>query len=103
MTLRRILAFLVLAALMLASVPRAEAWLRLSAGHPVIKVDWQDPELLPRRFRNHCFFDPVRGRFYCADHCGLGYQFYYCSRESFGCCRVGFGYCDWRGLLRCAP
>ena len=34
---------------------------------------------------------------------GLIYQFYFCSRQSFGCCRVGFGYCDWTGLLRCAP
>ena len=40
---------------------------------------------------------------YCSDHCGSDYQFYFCSRESFGCCRVGFGYCDWNGLLRCHP
>jgi len=74
-----------------------------SALLPLLRVDWQDPQALPRRFRNHCAFDANHGRFYCADHCGLGYQFYFCSRASFGCCRVGYGYCDWRGALRCAP
>ena len=69
----------------------------------VIRVDWQDPEALPPRFRNHCSIDSGSGRPYCADHCGKGYQLYYCTPESFGCCRVGFGYCDWRGRLRCHP
>jgi hypothetical protein len=70
---------------------------------PVIQVDWQAPQSLPRRFRNHCASDPFSGRPYCSDHCGSDYQFYFCSRQSFGCCRVGFGYCDWSGLLRCHP
>jgi Tfp pilus assembly protein PilV len=70
---------------------------------PVIQVDWQAPQSLPRRFRNHCASDPFSGRPYCSDHCGSEYQFYFCSRQSFGCCRVGFGYCDWSGLLRCHP
>jgi hypothetical protein len=68
-----------------------------------LRVDWQDPATLPPRFRNHCSIDSWSGRPYCADHCGLGYQFYYCTPESFGCCRVGFGYCDWYGHLRCHP
>lgn len=68
---------------------------------PLIQVDWQVPQSLPRRFRNHCASDPFSGRPYCSDHCGSDYQFYFCSRHSFGCCRVGFGYCDWTGLLRC--
>ena len=81
------------AALPMAAPPRAT----------VIKVDWQWPHLLPRRFRNHCAIDATSGQPYCSDHCGLDYQFYLCSPGSFGCCRIGYGYCDWSGLLRCHP
>jgi hypothetical protein len=81
-----------------AAVPVAP----LSAANP-LRVDWQDPQALPRRFRNHCYTDAFSGRPYCSDHCGGEYQFYYCSPHAFGCCRVGFGYCDWSGLLRCHP
>jgi hypothetical protein len=73
------------------------------AGVPPVAVDWQGPRSLPPRFRNHCRYDPVRGRWYCANHCGPDYQFYFCSPESFGCCHPGYGYCDWKGHLRCAP
>jgi hypothetical protein len=66
-------------------------------------VDWQPPWVLPPRFRNHCGYDRNRGRWYCANHCGLDYAFYYCSPASFGCCHRGYGYCDWKGHLRCAP
>ena len=69
---------------------------------PLTAVDWQPPAALPRAFRNHCHFDG-EGRFYCSNHCGLDYQFYYCTAASFGCCRPGYGYCDWKGHLRCAP
>lgn len=69
---------------------------------PLIAADWQNPAALPRAFRNHCHFDG-EGRFYCSNHCGLDYQFYLCTPASFGCCRPGFGYCDWKGHLRCAP
>jgi len=69
---------------------------------PLIAADWQPPEALPRAFRNHCHFDGA-GRFYCSNHCGLDFQFYFCTPVSFGCCRPGFGYCDWKGHLRCAP
>lgn len=69
---------------------------------PLTNVDWQPPAALPRAFRNHCHFN-AEGRFYCSNHCGLDYQFYYCTPASFGCCRPGFGYCDWKGRLRCAP
>jgi hypothetical protein len=69
---------------------------------PLIAADWQPPQALPRTFRNHCHFDGA-GRFYCSNHCGLDYQFYFCTPASFGCCRPGFGYCDWKGHLRCAP
>jgi hypothetical protein len=75
----------------------------LPAGAALIQVDWQGPLSLPPRFRNHCVVDVLSGRPYCSDHCGFDYQFYFCSRQSFGCCRVGYGYCDWTGLLRCAP
>jgi hypothetical protein len=71
------------------------------AGAAFVRVDWQDPASLPVWFRNHCSVD--RGRLYCSNHCGAGYQFYYCSRASFGCCHPGYGYCDWRGRLRCSP
>ena len=70
---------------------------------PLVQVDWQGPLSLPPRFRNHCAVDVLTGRPYCSDHCGFNYQFYFCSHQSFGCCRVGYGYCDWTGLLRCAP
>jgi hypothetical protein len=70
---------------------------------PLIQVDWQDPSSLPRQFRNHCAYDRASNRYYCSDHCGAEYQFYYCKPKSFGCCRINFGYCDWKGLLRCAP
>jgi hypothetical protein len=62
-----------------------------------------DPESLPPHFRNHCTFDVIRGRWSCSNHCGLDYQFYFCSPASFGCCHPGYGYCDWNGSLRCAP
>lgn len=70
---------------------------------PAVAVDWQDPQALPPRFRNHCRYDPGRRRFYCSNHCGIDYQFYFCSAASFGCCRLSHGYCDGRGRLRCAP
>jgi hypothetical protein len=72
-------------------------------GRSVIAVDWQGPLSLPPRFRNHCHYDANHGAWYCADHCGIDDQFYFCSPASFGCCRIGYGYCDWKGRLRCAP
>jgi hypothetical protein len=86
-----------------ASDSRAAPPIALPAGVPLIQVDWQGPLSLPPGFRNHCAIDVLRGRPYCSDHCGFDYQFYFCTRQSFGCCRVGYGYCDWTGLLRCAP
>src|SRR3974390_3013156 len=65
-------------------------------------IAWQDPESLPPVFRNHCTTNWWGGT-YCEDHCGAGYQFYFCNNVSFGCCHVGLGYCDWNGSLRCAP
>ena len=35
----------------------------------------QPPEMLPRRFRNHCSFDVTLGTFYCSNRCGSDYQF----------------------------
>jgi hypothetical protein len=70
---------------------------------PLVRADWQEPLSLPRRLRNHCAIDAWSGRPYCSDHCGFNYQVYSCSPQSFGCCRIGFGYCDWNGLLRCHP
>jgi len=72
-------------------------------GKPVILADWQGPRSLPPRLRNHCSYDVVHGRLYCSNHCGPDYQFYFCSPASFGCCHPGYGYCDWKGALRCAP
>jgi len=75
----------------------------VDANSLVVEVDWQGPQSLPRRFRNHCSYDGFSGRSYCSDHCGFDYQLYYCSPASFGCCHVGAGYCDWHGFLRCHP
>ncbi|MDE2285318.1 MAG: hypothetical protein KGK33_11935 [Hyphomicrobiales bacterium] len=77
--------------------------IRLPVVVPLIKADWQEPQALPPRLRNHCATDAVTGRAYCSDDCGFQYQVYSCSPHSFGCCRVGFGYCDWNGWLRCHP
>jgi hypothetical protein len=74
-----------------------------AADGAVLFVDWQGPEQLPPRFRNHCTFENFTSRPYCSDHCGVEYQFYYCSPASFGCCHLGHGYCDWNGVLRCHP
>lgn len=62
---------------------------------------WVAMPLLPRRLQNHCGY--YQGHFVCADHCGIGYQVYFCSRESSGCCHIGYGYCDDAGHLRCSP
>ena len=68
-----------------------------------VPVDWQYPQQLPPRFRNHCRYEHFTSRPYCSNHCGSDYQFYFCSEASFGCCHLGRGYCDWAGLLRCHP
>jgi hypothetical protein len=68
---------------------------------PAIFAGWQDPAVLPPRYRNHC--GTIDGRYTCANHCGSGYEFYYCSAAAFGCCRSGFGYCDGQGRVRCGP
>jgi len=62
---------------------------------------WVNMPLLPRRYQNHC--GERDGHFICADHCGVDYQIYYCSRTATGCCHVGRGYCDSTGKLRCSP
>jgi hypothetical protein len=87
----------------LASAGPAGAVILAAADGAVIRVDWQGPEQLPPRFRNHCTFENFTSRPYCSDHCGVDYQFYYCSPASFGCCHLGHGYCDWNGVLRCHP
>ncbi len=86
-----------------ASAAPAAAPVALSSAATLLRVDWQDPQALPRHLRNHCYTDTFSGRPYCSDHCGAEYQVYSCSPHSFGCCRVGYGYCDWNGLLRCHP
>jgi len=55
-----------------------------------LRVDWQGPDFLPPRFRNHCTVENFTGRPYC-------------SEGSFGCCHLGHGYCDFSGQLRCHP
>jgi hypothetical protein len=86
-----------------ASICPAAPLSDLSAPGAVVRVDWQEPAQLPPRFRNHCTVENFTARPYCSDHCGIDYQFYYCSQASFGCCHLGHGYCDWDGLLRCHP
>lgn len=98
-------ALALLGLIFLATGPAAAAALRpiAPASRPVVFADWQYPDRLPERFRNHCRSEDFTGRQYCADRCGSGYQFFYCSEESFGCCHLGRGYCDFHGLLRCSP
>jgi hypothetical protein len=86
-----------------APVGTAAAFEIRRAPGAAILVDWQYPESLPPRFRNHCSTEYFTGRPYCADHCGSDYQLFYCSEASFGCCHLGRGYCDFHGLLRCSP
>jgi hypothetical protein len=93
------LALAVLAAAVSASAARAGD---MNSGL-VVRVDWQTPDQLPPRYRNHCTFENFTSRPYCSDHCGIDYQFYFCSEASFGCCHLGHGYCDWSGVLRCHP
>ena len=99
----RAVVFAVLGSVALASAALAGDVNFAAADGAVLRVDWQDPEQLPPRFRNHCRLENFTGRPYCSDHCGIDYQFYYCSEASFGCCHLGRGYCDFNGLLRCHP
>jgi len=96
-----VLALALLMGLTCSSLLRAGELNYTPAEAPLVRVDWQDPASLPPHFRNHCGF--VRGRWVCSNHCGIDYQFYFCSPASFGCCHTGYGYCDWNGSLRCAP
>ena len=82
-----------------ASEQRAER--RYSPAVEQFTKNWVAMPLLPRRHQNHCGY--YRGHFICADHCGIDYQVYYCSREATGCCHIGRGYCDGAGNLRCSP
>jgi hypothetical protein len=97
------LALAVLAAAVSAPAARAGEMNISPASGLVVRVDWQAPEQLPPRFRNHCTVENFTSRPYCSDHCGIDYQFYFCSEASFGCCHLGHGYCDWNGVLRCHP
>ena len=89
--------------LLLMTPPTARAIEIVHLGDGFMRVDWQYPLQLSPRFRNHCTYEYFDGRPYCSNHCGIDYQFYYCSEISFGCCHLGRGYCDWRGALRCHP
>jgi hypothetical protein len=89
--------------LLLGTIHPAAAYDGSRSAAPLVRVDWQGPLQLPRRFRNHCSVENFTGRPYCSDHCGGDYQFYFCSQASFGCCHLGRGYCDINGLVRCHP
>lgn len=99
----RAIVFAILGYVALASAGLAGEVNLAAADGAVLFVDWQGPEQLPPRFRNHCTLENFTGRPYCSDHCGVDSQFYYCAQASFGCCRLGHGYCDWNGALRCHP
>ncbi len=103
MTVVKVAALTLLACVASASIGAAAEPNFLPAAGLLTRTDWQEPAQLPPRFRNHCTFENFTGRPYCFDHCGIDYQFYYCSPASFGCCHLGHGYCDWDGLLRCHP
>jgi hypothetical protein len=97
------LALALLICLAAASACRATPAAHSPTAGPLVRIDWQEPRDLPPLLRNHCAYDRLSRRMYCSDHCGYEYQAYYCSPGSFGCCRIGYGYCDWNGLLRCHP
>jgi hypothetical protein len=97
----RILGAVLCLLLLAPATARAVEIVRASEGFT--RVDWQYPPQLPPRFRNHCTFEYFTGRPYCSNHCGIDYQFFFCSELSFGCCHLGRGYCDWNGILRCSP
>jgi hypothetical protein len=97
----RVLPLVLCLFLLAPSTARAVEIIRLGDGFT--RVDWQYPWQLPPRFRNHCTYRYFDARPYCSNHCGVGYQFFYCSELSFGCCHLGRGYCDWNGILRCSP
>jgi hypothetical protein len=99
----KIVAAALLAALTSTSVSQAVEMANLPRSGLLISVDWQTPEQLPPKFRNHCTAENFTDRPYCSNHCGIDYQFFYCSQASFGCCHLGHGYCDWDGHLRCSP
>ena len=103
MRMEKIIAVALFAFMASASAGRAIEIVKLPVASPLIRVDWQTPEQLPPRFRNHCTAENFTGRPYCSNHCGIDYQFFYCSSASFGCCHLGHGYCDWDGHLRCSP
>ena len=93
----------VILCLILLELPTARAMEIVRLGDGFMRIDWQYPPQLPPRLRNHCAFEYFTGRPYCSYRCGIDYQFFYCSKLSFGCCHLGRGYCDWNGILRCSP
>ena len=70
------LALATLACVLCATAVDAASWARLPAPRVVVEVDWQSPQMLPRRFRNHCVLDADPSRSYCSNHCGFDYQFF---------------------------
>ena len=86
-----------------ATCAAADRWAegRYSPAVEQFTYGWGAMPLLPRRHQNHC--GDRFGHFICADHCGVDYQLYYCSKTATGCCHVGEGYCDGSGKLRCMP
>jgi hypothetical protein len=95
-----------IAVVILALAPAAAGYERDAARRysPAIEqysYSWAALPLLPLRYQNHCGLS--YGHYVCADHCGVDYQVYYCSAAAVGCCRVGLGYCDGAGHLRCMP
>jgi len=103
MRMGKIIAAALLAILASTCVSQAVEMANLHASGLLIRIDWQTPEQLPPKFRNHCTAANFTGRPYCSNHCGIDYQFFYYSPVSFGCCHLGNGYRDWDGHLRCSP
>jgi len=92
-----------LLAAMATACAASEQWAvrRHSPAMEQFTYSWAAMPLLPRRYQNHC--GDRSGHYTCADHCGVDYQVYYCSKTATGCCHVGEGYCDQTGKLRCSP
>ena len=97
-------AFVAMSALLLVmtSAVTAEEYTssrRFSPGVEQFTYGFVAMPMLPRQNQNHCGYH--FGHFVCADHCGADYQVYSCSKLSTGCCRIGYGYCDGAGHVRC--
>jgi hypothetical protein len=90
-----------LACLASSSASSADEAIGRGTAGSLVFAGWHQSSRYAHRLPNHCSYDPTHGYYYCSNHCGADYEFYFCSPRSFGCCHIGVGYCDYLGYLRC--